>query len=407
MTVIAVLFVALLALWFATEGDEEPAAAPPIAPVATIAERVAALRDLDFEEIPRPVAVTPDEARAEALEEFDAAYPPKRRRADEDVLKMLGLIEPDANLRDLAASLYGSGVAGYYNTKDGRLRTVSGAATGTRVLAEMVLAHELNHALEDQVYDLDVGEEPTTDDVSLARLALVEGTASSLMYGYVDEHFTAEEAVGGILGSAFQDTTGLPPFMQAQVLFPYVAGEEFVRELLRRGGGDWALVDTAYRVREPASTEQILHPRAYFEADEPKPVRTGAGSVLGDGWELAAKGRWGELQTRELLYRARAGGARVAAAGWGGDRYELWRPRAAVGDECPAPCADASVLVMRWRWDSTRDEDEFAAELRQLVDELGDREAVVVRERGTVTLVIAPGRTLAERVARAQPRRRP
>ncbi len=262
MTVIAVLFAALLALWFATEGEEEPAAAPPIAPVATIAERVAALRDLEFEEIPRPVAVTPDEARAEALEEFDAAYPPKRRRADEDVLKMLGLIEPEQNLRDLAASLYGSGVAGYYNTKDGRLRTVSGAATGTRVLAEMVLAHELTHALEDQVYDLDVGEEPTTDDVSLARLALVEGSASNLMYGYVDEHFTAEEAVGGILGSAFQDTTGLPPFMQAQVLFPYVAGEEFVRELLRRGDGELG----AGRHRVPGA-------RARLDRADPAPAR--------------------------------------------------------------------------------------------------------------------------------------
>jgi hypothetical protein len=63
---------------------------------------------------------------------------------------------------------------------------------------------------------------------------------------------------------------------------------------------------------------------------------------------------------------------------------------------------------MRWVWDSGRDEDEFAAELEQLAEgPLAQREAVVVRAGGTVTLVVAPGRTLAERVARAQPRRRP
>jgi hypothetical protein len=146
------------------------------------------------------------------------------------------------------------------------------------------------------------------------------------MYGYVEQHFTAEEAVGGILGSAFQDTTGLPAFMQAQVLVPYVAGEEFVRELLRRAGGTWALVDTAYRLRVPASTEQILHPRAYFDADEPARVRIDAGRVLGDGWERAAAGTWGELQTRELLFTARGRRRRVPGA-----VHRRERPRHALG----------------------------------------------------------------------------
>jgi hypothetical protein len=371
LTVIAVLLVALLGLWFLTE-DEEPAA-PAAAPVDVIAHRVEALRRLRFDELPEPLQVTSEEARREGLESLDRDYPADRRRADETIYKLLGLIGPEADLRELSGNLFGEGVAGYYDPRDGRLRVVEGTGTGTRVLEEMILAHELTHALEDQRFGLETNA--ATDDRALARSALHEGTATALMYAYVNEHFTTEETLGGLLSSAFEDTGDLPPFIQAQVLFAYVGGEAFIRELLQRGG--WPLVDTAYEVRRPSSTEQILHPDAYFEADEPKPVRIRA--VL-PGWERTLSGTWGELQTRELL-----GGASRAADGWGGDRYELWQR----GDE--------SALVMRWRWDTRRDEAEFAARLR---DVMGDR-GVVARRGGEVTLALAGDRGLAERLAGA------
>jgi hypothetical protein len=369
----AVLFVALLGLSLVTENEQE-SAATPAASVDVIAQRVEALRRLRFEELPDPVEVTAEQARREGLESLDRDYPAERLEADETVYRLLGLIDPEADLRELSGYLFGEGVAGYYDPRDGRLRVVEGAGTGTRVLEEMILAHELTHALEDQRFGLETAS--ATDDRTLARSALHEGAASALMYAYVREHFTAEETLGGLLSSAFQDTGGLPPFLQAQVLFAYVSGERFVSELLRRGG--WALVDTAYEVRRPASTEQILHPDAYFDADEPQPVRIPR--VLGAGWERALAGTWGELQTRELL-----GGADVAAAGWGGDRYELWRR------------GDDTALVMRWRWDTPRDEAEFDERLRAVMGERG----VVARRDGLVTLAIAPSRELALTLAGA------
>lgn len=374
LTVMAVLLVALLGLWFVTEDPEEPAPTPAAAPVDVIARRVEALRKLRFERLPAPVAVTSEQARREGLASLDRDYPAERLEADETVYRLLGLIEPGADLRELSGDLYGEGVAGYYDPRDRRLRVVEGAVTGTRVVEEMILAHELTHALEDQRFGLETT--PATDDRTLARTALYEGTATALMYAYVDEQFTTEETLGGLLSSAFQDTGDLPPFLQAQVLFAYLGGQQFVAELLRRG--DWALVDTAYEVRRPASTEQILHPDAYFDADEPMPVRIRR--VLGGDWERVLAGTWGELQTRELL-----GGASRAAAGWGGDRYELWRR------------GDDAALVMRWRWDTPRDEGEFADRLREV---MGDRGAIV-RRAGTVTLAVAPSRDLAERLAGA------
>jgi hypothetical protein len=372
--VMAVLLVALLALGFQTEGDDEQGAAPAAAPVDVIATRVQALRRLRFEQLPEPLEVTSEQARREGLESLDRDYPAERRRADETVYKLLGLIEPGADLRELSGDLFGEGVAGYYDPRDGRLRVVQGSGTGTRVLEEMILAHELTHALEDQRFGLETT--PATDDRTLARSALYEGSATALMYAYVREYFTTEETLGGLLSSAFEDTGDLPPFLQAQVLFAYVGGEAFVSELLERGG--WSLVDTAFEVRPPASTEQILHPDAYFEADEPEPVRIRR--VLGGEWERALAGTWGELQTRELL-----GGSSEAAAGWGGDRYELWQRG---GD---------SALVMRWRWDTPRDEAEFAARLREVMEGRG----VVVRRGGAVTLAVAADRDTAERLAGA------
>jgi hypothetical protein len=295
--------------------------------------------------------------------------------------------------------VFSEGVAGYYDPRTKRMRTVRGAATGTRVLTEMVLAHELTHALEDQRFGLGLGDQGGSDDAALARLALVEGTASELMYAYARRHFSAEETLGGVLGSAFAPTGSLPGFLQAQLVFPYTGGARFVAALRERAGGRWTLVDLAERTRPPASTEQVLHPEKWVRVEPPLPVRLRARPVLGPGWSRAAAGVLGEFQTRELLARAGGGGSADAAEGWGGDRYELWRR----GSGCAAPCRAEAALVMRWRWDTTADRREFAAKLRQWVrDGLGPVSggAVAVAVRGgAVTLAMAPTRTLARRLA--------
>jgi hypothetical protein len=383
LAVIAVLLVVLVGVGFATEGGDEPQREPPAAPVSVIARRVEALRQLRYESIPKPVAVSAATARREGLADLDRQYPATRRHADEQVLKLLGLIAPDADLRELTGSLVEQGVAGYYDPRDGRLRVVSGTGTGTRVLTEMTLAHELTHALEDQRFGLDT-DTAGSDDRDLARTALIEGSATALMYAYVTRYFSSGETLGGLIGSASGGTGGLPPFLEAQVVFPYVGGDAFVEDLLRRAGGRWSLVDLAYKAHPPVSTEQILHPDAYFGADKPQRVRLRAGAVLGRGWTRAAAGTWGELQTRELV------GSGAAAAGWGGDHYELWQSDAGVGD----------ALVMRWRWDTPRDERGFADRLREWVgDKLGGQATAVVDRGGAVTLAIAPDRRVAARLA--------
>ena len=243
--VMAVLLVALLALGFLTEDDDgEPAAAPAAAPVDVIAKRVEALRRLRFDELPEPVEVTAEQARSEGLESLDRDYPAERLRDDETVYELLGLIEPGADLRELTGNLFGEGVAGYYDPRDGRLRVVEGAGTGTRVLEEMILAHELTHALEDQRFGLesDAGHRRQHAG-ALGALRGERHRAHVRVRGRALQR-RGDARRPALLG--FEDTGDLPPFIQAQVLFAYVGGEAFVRGLLERGG--WGLVDTAFEV---------------------------------------------------------------------------------------------------------------------------------------------------------------
>src|SRR3954462_2033815 len=308
-------------------GDEGTAAhrapprptAQPVASVATIAHRVERIRGLRFRRLPRAVEVSPAPARREGLQDLDRPPPAARRRADEEVLKLLGLLAPSVDLRRVSASVFGDAVAGYYDPRSKRLRIVRGAQTANRVLEETTLAHELTHALEDQRFGLALGGASDSDDAALARLALVEGSATAVMLTYMQRHFSSEETLGGLFASLGQDTGDLPPVGEASSFFPYTAGRRFVERLYRTGAGSWSLLDTAERFRAPASTEQVLHPDKYLAVEQPERVRSRAGEALGRGWRRVAAGTWGEWATGELLGDPRA------VEGWGGDRYELWQ----------------------------------------------------------------------------------
>jgi hypothetical protein len=385
-------------------GEEDPAPELRPARVAEIVERVERERGLEFERVPRPVEVTPEQARREGLESLDEDYPPARRRADAEMLALLGLVPAGTDLREAYESTLTDAVSGYYDPRKQRLRIVKGAQTANRVLYEMVLAHELTHALEDQRFGFDLDVLAAGGDRALARTALIEGTASALMYRYVEERFGAEELFGGLAASAFAGTGDLPPFLTAQLVFPYTAGEEFVQRLLEVGNGGWKVVDAALRFRPPASTEQILHAGKYLRLERPRRVTLrGPLDAVGAGWRPLLRSTFGEWQTQKLLARAGGTGAPQAAAGWGGDRYALL----GRGGE--------RVLVMRWSWDTARDRAQFADALRAwgehgLPDSTRagrdawrtpDGAAAIGGRGDTVTLVIAPDAELARRAARA------
>jgi hypothetical protein len=377
LAIIVALLAILVPIGFLTD-DGDTGAAEPETPLATIEARVERLRGERFVKRPVPVRVTPAQARREGLADLDRGYPVTRRRADEALYAALGLLPEGTDLREVESSVFGEQVAGYYDPRSGRLRIVDHGGTTNRVLDEVTIAHELTHALEDQRFGIDTERAESSGDGSLAYTALVEGTATGLMFEYLRRHFTGEQALSGLLGSAFaENATGgnLPPFVLAGLLFPYQRGQQFVDDLYRRAGDRWTLIDLALKDRPPLSTEQILHPQKWIEVEVPERVE--APEVdLGPGWRRTASGTFGEWQTGELLA---LGGRRrpEAAAGWGGDRYDVWQRG---GD---------TVVAMRWRWDTARDAAEFAPALRAAVADLPDaqvsatgRETTLVTGRG-------------------------
>jgi hypothetical protein len=374
LAIIAVLLAILVPIGFATDEGNKPDAAPrATSPIATIAKRVEALRGQRFRERPVPLRVTPAQAQREGLADLDRGYPPARRRADETLYETLGLLPEGTDLRDVQSSVFGEQVAGYYDPRTGRLRIVDNGAPANAVLDEITIAHELTHALEDQRFDLDTDRAESGGDGALAYTALVEGTATGVMFEYLKRHFSSEDALGGLLGSAFSgDPTGgnLPPFVLAQLLFPYQRGQRFVDDLYRRAGG-WTLIDLALRDRPPLSTEQILHPRKWIEVEAPDRVAV-PDPPPGDGWRRIGSGVLGEWQTSELLA---LGGRRrdEAAAGWGGDRYGVWER----GGE--------HAVTVRWRWDTRRDATEFLRALRAAV---ADRLAAEISAGGRDVVLV-------------------
>jgi hypothetical protein len=386
-TVALVLLVLLVGAGFAfDDGGSKAKPAVRTVPIPTLEHRVEQIRQLRFESLPKPAVVSPEQAERDGLEDLDRSYPAARRHADEEVLKLLGLLKPDVDLRKVSATVFGQGVAGYYDPRTKRLRIVTGAQTANRVLNEITIAHELTHALEDQHFKLDL-ESSSSDDAGLANLALVEGSATAVMFTYAQRHFTAEQTLGGLFSSLGEDTGDLPPFIEAQLVFPYIQGQAFIQKLYETGGGTWSLVNSAYRFRPPASTEQILHPDKYLQVEQPDRVALHV-KPPGAGWRRVVAGTWGEWATGQLIANS------DAAVGWGGDRYELWQ-RDAAG--CRAPCRDRDALVMRWRWDDLVSAQRFKSALEEWRnDEPG---ASAVSSRGLeVALALAPDAELAQRL---------
>ena len=402
LTLIVVL--SACALLFDGADDDAGAALRPD-PIERIIARVERERGLRFERDPDPRTVTAGQARREGLASLDEDYPPARRRADEDTLALLGLLPAGADLAAAMADTYEQAVAGYYDPRSGQLRIVEGAQTANRVLYEMTVAHELDHALEDQRFGFELRR--LTDgrrrgarlhrarrglgdraDVPLRRRALRAG-------GGVRRHRR--------LRVPADRRPAAVPDGPARV--PVPRGRDVRARLLEVGGGKWTVVDAALEFRPPASTEQVMHPQKYLEVEQPRRVSVRAPvAALGPGWRERHVGTLGEWLTARLLARAGGTGGGAAAAGWGGDRYALL----ARGDE--------RALVARWTWDTPRDADEFAAALRAWGDEgLPDTEAAgpdawrtpggaaaLSRRGGAITLALAPDVALARRAARAE-----
>jgi len=362
---------------------------------AEIRTAVEAIRRLQPTKAVEPVTLDAAQLTANLTADFDHENTPDELRLAEDLLITLGLLPPGSKLRTIMLDFQSGQVAGYYSPDKDQLFVVnrSGGLDGSQMAT---YAHEFTHQLDDQVIGLDKLGLDVADqsDRQLARLALVEGDATSVQSTYMTANLTPKQ-LGEVLAAAadpkaLEALQKAPPYVRETALFPYERGLAYVMTLIATGGG-YAAVDAAFK-SPPDSTEQILHPDKYVQREVPATVKLpDVATALGAGWTAAGQDTLGELilsiwLTQGGVPRAEAN---VAATGWGGDRLVLLRgPDDALGVGLVTTwdtAADASeFLAAASTAVSAREPDGLAASdgLRTVVVALGARAADVLQVLG-------------------------
>jgi hypothetical protein len=299
--------------------------------------------------------------RRDAIERLDARRLARSRRLTkaQDGFEALAGLLPAAEATDVSASSASEQIGGAYDYRHNRVLLIDRVVQTRREL-QMVLAHELTHAVEDQHFALRIATSRGAAQTAQARRALIEGTATFTANLYAGRFLHDQLPVGlRIAGqrSVFAAGGSTPFAIKADTIFDYVDGPLFAQRLHRRARGGWGEVNHALR-SPPQTTQGILHPVAWPSQRPPEAVRLGLDGLLGSDYTLAGGGVAGEEDLRTLIG---AGSPEqtidTAASGWRGGRFELWRLN---GGECDEPCPSEDVAVAGFRFRTRADVPEFA-----------------------------------------------
>lgn len=299
----------------------------------------------------------------------DETVTPERTKRDITVAKLLGLVPVDMDLEQTMLALLEDQVGGFYDPGSNTFFLMDSFTGG---VAKIILAHELTHALDDQYFDIDgtLKKANGETDAELAFQAVIEGSGTGLMNQWYLKNASAvsmedlqrAQSMGG------DKLESAPPYLWKPLLAVYLRGDGF---LAHADGMNLTMKAAstddirAAMSHPPRSTEQILHPKKYWDEgkrDEPKSIAIDVKSAPA-GWTLLGEDTLGELYLAMLTTPvAERGGLDAAnpmsilgirytnksAEGWGGDRLALF----GRGED--------RMLELVTCWDTAKDADEFA-----------------------------------------------
>ena len=254
---------------------------------------------------------SPAQARRDGLEDLDRSYPAAERHADEEVLKLLGLLQPSVDLRKVVGHRVRPGRRGLLRPahqapadRQGRPdhqprpRRRSRSPTSSRTRSRTSASGSTSRT----------ARAPTTR--ALARLALVEGSATAVMLHLRRAPLLRRGVARRDCSPRFgQDTGDLPPFVEAQLLFPYLGGQAFVAAALRDGRRqlDAASTPPSASARPPRPSRSCTRTstsrsssRCACAARRPRACWRGLAARV-------AAGTWGEWATARAARRAGGG----------------------------------------------------------------------------------------------------
>lgn len=347
---------------------------------AAIEAQTAALRGLAFKEPVTYKIIGRDELRKVLEGKLGEIYSPQELLDYGRTLETLGLIPEGTDLREAILGLYDEQVAAFYVPEERALYTFKDA-TFAGNLDKVTLAHELTHALQDQNFDLTTFplKVKDNDDLALATSALVEGDATLLMAQFYGEHLDVRnmlsDVMTGMLGQKTSKFQSAPAYFREMLLFPYQQGTEFATAVFVAGGTD--ALNESFR-HPPVSTKEILHPEKYLH-DRQSPEVIQLKTRIPAGWRVIGNNVLGEFGVRSLLAQFLSVlEAQHVAAGWSGDRYEVFER----GTNGP------TALVWTTAWETDEAANQFEQAYRPLMQKRGVV-ADVAREGKHVRIVQA------------------
>jgi hypothetical protein len=307
---------------------------PPVSDETAVAQLVDSLAPavekavgLPFRQPPRSAVRSRTQVRAYILGKLDQELSTEKARGLQATYRLLGLLPDSVDLRTLLLDLFTEQVIGYYEPDSTMLFVVANA---DRAVLRLTVAHELVHALQHQYTPLDsiLRQSDDNDRLSAAQ-AILEGqaTLAGLQVIVPEQNLFAMPEFWETYREQFRaQQTTMPVFARAprvlreSVIFPYLAGADF----LRWWKGSELRDTLPFGPRMPVSTEQILHPHRYGKGDRPLTLR-----FLRPDSAVAYEDVLGEFEMRVLA--AELSGASPAAEiatpmalGWGGDRFRIY-----------------------------------------------------------------------------------
>jgi len=255
---------------------------------------------------------------------------PEEIRVEELVMKKFGLVPQDFDLAKNTVDLLTEQAAAFYDFHRKRMFITDWTPSATR---EPALVHELGHALADQNVNLEkfIKQGRKSDDGSMARLAIMEGQASWLMAEYLARKAGQSLANSPVMletmahsiesgASEFPVFESEPLYLRETLVFPYSQGLLFQNAVYQRM--KQRSFEEVFR-KPPVSTQQILHPDAYFSGQEPsKPTLPQLPDA--HGYKRIADGTVGELDHSILIKQfATKDEAAAISPHWRGGAYAL------------------------------------------------------------------------------------
>jgi hypothetical protein len=324
-----------------------------------VAKKVTKLRGLRIKRKIARGVMNKSQLKKRLLKRVGQEYSPAELAAEELLLKRFGLLKHDQDYLAVVIDLLTDQIAGFYDPWEKQLYIASFMAAG----GDALMAHEIDHALQDQHFNLRrfMGKAKNDSDSTTARQALVEGDGMAVMVEFMLDSLGRSPQWGSsqmvkAISSQMGSASGLgsldkaPLFLREGLIFPYLAGLEFVAHFRKKH--PWKVIDRIYR-KPPLSSEHILHPERYESYERPDQIKAKPLAAL-PGAVIIHHDVNGELGARTWLmtHGVSRPRAELAAAGWGGDRV-------AVLAKAGHKTVRGSVGISSTVWDSEADAIEF------------------------------------------------